>query len=331
MIKRKFISSLLVATFLLNTFSTNVYNVYAENTTPSISSNVDENYENDENEKTKSGEEISSDSIYKMIEEISTNYPDRSIGSENNSRASSYIKEKLENNGYTTEYQEYTAFPIDYMNGKRVVPDYNNEVIANNIIAKLPNYDSSKKDVIISAHFDSVLGTPGANDNASGVAMAIEISKYLKSIENLPYNPVFVIVNGEEVKFSGSKYYVNNLTEEERNNIELVITLDMVAYGNHYELWNTSEENRNSEYNQVALNTANELGLNIVSHADSTPWGDYYIFENNGLPTVTFMMDDFDNWHSETDTIELIDKESIKNISIMVLSVLNKVDSNLKN
>jgi Zn-dependent M28 family amino/carboxypeptidase len=78
-------------------------------------------------------------------------------------RAARYIEEQLAANGYHTEAQEYNA-------GGTVV---------RNIDAQ---YGCGRDGVlVIGAHYDSVPGCPGANDNASGVAAIIELSRVVRA------------------------------------------------------------------------------------------------------------------------------------------------------
>jgi hypothetical protein len=64
-----------------------------------------------------------------------------------------------------------------------------------------------KKDIIIGAHWDSYNG-PGADDNASGVSVVLELARYFNNHKNeLPFNIKFVFFGAEEFGLLGSKAY----------------------------------------------------------------------------------------------------------------------------
>lgn len=83
------------------------------------------------------------------------------------------------------------------------------EMESQNIIAQLGNTNPYKKEIIIGAHVDSKINTPGASDNASGVGVMIELARYLKSIEsNLDYTIKFIAFGAEEIGILGSRKYI---------------------------------------------------------------------------------------------------------------------------
>ena len=98
---------------------------------------------------------------------------------------------------------------------------------------------TSKKDsfLVITAHYDHLghLGKktyfPGANDNASGVAMMLELARYYSEPSHkLPYSLMFIGFAGEEAGLLGSSYYVNDpLFPLEK--IKFLINLDLLGSG----------------------------------------------------------------------------------------------------
>lgn len=73
-----------------------------------------------------------------------------------------------------------------------------------NIYSSLNN---QKKEILIGAHWDSYNG-PGADDNASGVSVVLELARYFnKEKDNLPFNIKFVFFGAEELGLLGSQAY----------------------------------------------------------------------------------------------------------------------------
>ena len=91
--------------------------------------------------------------------------------------------------------------------------------------------------IVISAHYDHIgrMGQdayfPGANDNASGTTMMLNLARYYSQPENKPkYSIVFMNFSGEEVGILGSIYYVEHpLFSLEK--IKFLVNLDMVGTG----------------------------------------------------------------------------------------------------
>jgi Zn-dependent M28 family amino/carboxypeptidase len=107
-----------------------------------------------------------------------------------------------------------------------------------NLVAKLPGSDPQLKNeyVVLSAHIDHVgIGEPvngdriynGAMDNASGVAVLLDVAASLKQHpENLKRSLLFVFVTGEEKGLLGSKYFATHPTVDSKSMVAN-INIDM--------------------------------------------------------------------------------------------------------
>ncbi len=100
-----------------------------------------------------------------------------------------------------------------------------------NVIGTYKNYNKSKKDIIITAHWDSQ-GGPGADDNASGVSVILELSKYFSEYQDqIPYNLKFIALGAEEIGLKGSKAYVLKNSDDVTENCLLNFNIDAVGGG----------------------------------------------------------------------------------------------------
>jgi Zn-dependent M28 family amino/carboxypeptidase len=81
---------------------------------------------------------------------------------------------------------------------------------------------------MVSAHYDTVIGAPGANDDGSGTALCLELARVLR---RLPTDASlrFALWGSEEQGLLGSRYYVQQLPQAERDRILAVFQNDMVA------------------------------------------------------------------------------------------------------
>jgi Zn-dependent M28 family amino/carboxypeptidase len=82
--------------------------------------------------------------------------------------------------------------------------------------------------VILGAHFDSVSGSPGADDNASGVAVLLEAARMLSGLR-LRYPVMFCAFNLEELNMIGSAHFAARLKTEGAQ-VAAMLSLEMLGY-----------------------------------------------------------------------------------------------------
>lgn len=173
----------------------------------------------------------------------------------------------------------------------------------------------NNKEVLLTSHMDSVVGAPGASDNASGVALMLELARVFKSY-NTDKDLKFMAFGSEERGLLGSKYYVDQLSQLERDNIEAVFNPDMVA---------TSYEKAENLYAMTVDGSTNVVTNSTVAagarlgNSDILPGkfgsSDHVPFHNAGIPAAMFIWMGIDSWdplvyhiekvyHTPEDTIE---------------------------
>ena len=128
-----------------------------------------------------------------------------------------YIESSFQAAGYRVASQHYVV------HGKTV----------RNLEATLPGIARSAEIVVIGAHYDSVAGSPGANDNASGVAALLEIARLLAR-EQPARSVRFVAFVNEEPPFfytreMGSRVYARR-ARERGDNIVAMLSLETIGY-----------------------------------------------------------------------------------------------------
>jgi len=97
-----------------------------------------------------------------------------------------------------------------------------------NVIAERPATFGGQGVVMVTAHYDSVPGSPGANDDGSGTALVLELARVLR---HLPTHRAlrFALWGSEEQGLLGSRHYVGGLADAEAARIAGVFQNDMVA------------------------------------------------------------------------------------------------------
>lgn len=98
-----------------------------------------------------------------------------------------------------------------------------------NLVLHLPGASSNKKPpILIGAHYDAVPKTPGADDNATGVAALLELARIFAS-DPINYPLQLVAFDMEEYGLKGSSAYAAKLQQQQQQ-LRLMISLEMLGY-----------------------------------------------------------------------------------------------------
>lgn len=128
-----------------------------------------------------------------------------------------YIETTLRDEGYQITEQEYSVA------GKPV----------KNIEAEIPGTQKPEEVIIVGAHYDSVSGSPGANDNATGVAALLELARSFKEQNSERTLRFVAFVNEEPPYFQtaemGSRVYARR-SRERGEKIVAMISLETIGY-----------------------------------------------------------------------------------------------------
>lgn len=150
--------------------------------------------------------------------------------------------------------------------------------------------------IIVMAHIDSVgKAFAGADDNASGTAVLLEIARVLQDYEN---NKTirFFITNGEELGLLGANHYVRKLTSEgSLININFVINMDMVGFNSNgiIELETDPQFEKLATWYAELVDRYTSLKSKITLGA----WGsDHVPFLKKGVPALLTIED----WDTKT-------------------------------
>jgi len=102
-----------------------------------------------------------------------------------------------------------------------------------NVVATLAGSQRGTPPIILAAHYDTVAGSPGADDNASALAVLLDVARQLRS-EGLAAPVQCIAFCLEEEELLGSRAYTADLTSEKRS-IHGAIVLECVGYASEAE------------------------------------------------------------------------------------------------
>lgn len=141
--------------------------------------------------------------------------------------------------------------------------------------------------IVYSAHYDHLgrMGRamfPGANDNASGCAMLLNLANYYSKFENKPkYSIAFMAFCGEEVGLLGSKYYTENPLFPLKN-IKFVFNMDIMGTGEEGITVVNGTIFKNEFDKLKEINTQNNFIKDVKIRGKSAN-SDHYFFSEKGV------------------------------------------------
>ena len=145
--------------------------------------------------------------------------------------------------------------------------------------------------IFITAHYDHLGGMgkdtyfPGANDNASGVSLLLNLAHYYASHPQ-PYSMAFICFAGEEAGILGSKYFTNNPLVSLKN-IRFLINTDLAGTGEEgITVVNATEFPK--EFAMMKEANTNPVLLTAINSRGKAANSDHYFFTEKGVPAFFF-------------------------------------------
>ena len=281
--------------------------------------------------------------IVKVLTEVNPARNHANINSLN--KIADFIKKEFGGANLQTKFQPYQVNGKTYKNVRALLGD------------------TKKPRIVIGAHYDVAGDYPGADDNASGVAVMLQVSKNLKNLKLKNISIEFVAFTLEEppyfrTKFMGSNIHAQSLIDEDIQ-VWGLLNLEMVGFysdkpnsqsypipgmsliypdkGNFIAvIGNTT----NNEMVQMVEDTiASEGSLPVVSlvapeQMKGVDFSDHLNYWERGLPAVMLTDSAFyrnKHYHTQYDTIEKLDFVKMKLLSDIISKGIISFDSRLDN
>ncbi len=236
----------------------------------------------------------------------------RTQGSPQEEAAAQYLRGALGSYGYQTSIQD-----VPLPNG----------AYTHNVVGKLAPSGNPSGLLVLGGHFDTALntGSPGANDNGSGTVTALEMARCLAT--NPPPVEIWVVFfGGEEILVPntdyhhfGSRYFVQNLSAEDRARLRGAIVLDMVGVGSV--LYARNMQLGPMTLCNALLAYAQSIGF-YLPYKKSGNQSDHGSFEQAGLPAVWMEVMTDPYWHTPQDSIDKINPSYLQNTGNLLLGFI---------
>jgi hypothetical protein len=272
----------------------------------------------------------------------------RQTGTPGEEKAAEYISKRLQEIGIqpkgTDGYKQAFSFKPKTDPHKEVefTTNADSTITGYNVIGFLDN--KAEKTIVIGAHYDH-LGYGGdgslyrgedkavhngADDNASGVAVLLNLASKLKIKNDTAKvkdknNYMFLAFSGEEMGLLGSNYFSKNPTIDEKS-INYMINMDMVGklkadsslavYGvGTSPLFKQTLNAHNDDFKLII----NESGVGPSDHTS------FYLID---IPVLHFFTGQHEDYHKPTDDADKLNYEGMYKISDYIFSLIADLDDN---
>lgn len=237
----------------------------------------------------------------------------RKAGSEGEKAAAEYVESKLKEYGVDVISPEGgEIFGIRKENGDTLV--------SRNVIGYVQGYDSDLRNsyIVVGARLDNlgtmtvtVDGNPverifyGANGNASGLSVLIELARMVQTNSILFRRSVLFVAFGASAELYAGSWYFLNRSFSDADNIDAMINLDMLGTGNRGFYAFTSS---NSDLNALIRTLTGDLQPILPEIVANEPYpSDHRAFYDKEIPAVHFTTGRYPEHDTFKDTQSIID------------------------
>lgn len=280
---------------------------------------------NGESENSSSSPKINEEDIIEMINEVNEsriidfyqqllNFGIRYTGTYNCSITGDWIYNEFIKMGLNVEFHYWKHRKFE----------------SRNIVATHPGHDpSSNVIMIICAHYDTVINSPGANDDGSGVVAVLAIAEILSKY-SFNHTIQFIAFSGEEVGAYGSFYYAREAYDR-GDNIYAVLNLDIIGFaetidgGRILRFLHEDQSTWIAEFAQMISTKYIDIIDMTIENLPNYPGADHQSFVDYGYDGVWIAQHDPNRvGHSPNDTLDNINISYQVKATKLMLAVLTE-------
>ena len=269
----------------------------------------------------------------------------RQTGTESEKKAAEYIAQRfselgLESKGTDGYFQVFSFRPKTdpHQEVTYTVVGNDSTISATNVIGYMDN--QAPYTVVVGAHYDHLgYGAEGslyrgeekaihngADDNASGVALMLNLASKLKNT-NKGNNYLFLAFSGEEMGLLGSNYFTKNATID-MTNANYMLNMDMVGRLKADSTLAVYGVGTSPILKQV-INASNSR-FKIIENESGTGPSDHTSFYNSDIPVLHFFTGQHEDYHKPSDDWDKLNYEGMEAISDYIFEIITELDTNGK-
>ena len=258
----------------------------------------------------------------------------RGVGTKGGAMARAYVERRFEESGLkplSSSFGQRFELPEGGAGGRR-------EGV--NVVGYVRGAEHPERFIVVTAHYDH-LGLKngqiynGADDNASGVAVMLQLAAHFGGARRPENSVVFAALDAEELGLVGARALVRQLQAEKRD-VRLNINLDMVGHSERGELYVAGAYHTpalRAPLERVAARAPVRLLLGHdrpeQGQGDWTRQSDQYPFHRAGVPFAYFGVEDHRDYHQPTDDFETLTTDFFVRAAETVLDALKTLDDGL--
>jgi Zn-dependent M28 family amino/carboxypeptidase len=280
---------------------------------------------------------IAADALMATVRTLASDeYQGRAAGTDGGAKARAFIR---------TRFKALGLVPIDgydesFTFTRKDAP--NTPVTGVNLLGRCPGTETDilRKAILLTAHYDH-LGVRngevyhGADDNASGVAVLLELAAACKA-QPFRHDLVVVAFDAEEAGLQGARAFARRASAVEHR-FAVNVNLDMVARGDRGEIYIAGTHHTPS-LRPILEPVAARAPIKVLfghdrpgsGHDDWTMQSDHGVFHEAGVPFLYFGVEDHPDYHKPTDTADKINPEFFVRAAGVILDALRALDASLK-
>ena len=255
----------------------------------------------------------------------------RGLGSKELDLAANYIANEFKSAGLKPFDKDY------FQTWQTSVKDLGDNIQLKNVIGVIPGTNSkyTGESVVVTAHYDHLgLGWPdvrqgnagkthhGADDNASGVAVMLELARILGKGWKPERSIVFIAFTAEEAGLLGSSYYVNNSKPFAIEKTMGVLNIDAVGRLEDKPISVFGIDSA-SEWVHIFRGVGFVTGIKLKTNDRAFGASDHVNFHEMGVPGVQFFSGIHLDYHRPSDTSDKIDGAGLVKVASVVRETLD--------
>lgn len=272
----------------------------------------------------------------------------RETGTEGELKAAHYIKDRFEEmelqamGNAGTYFQTFTFAPKNDPHGEvrfRESDTKTDSLITGTNVLGFLNH-KAKNTIVIGAHYDHLgMGGEGslhrdgdavhngADDNASGVAIMLQLAQALKAEKYKGNNYIFIAFSGEEMGLLGSNFFTKNATID-LSAVNYMINMDMVGRLNDEKALAVHGTGTSPIFSQAVFSANSDF--EIAEHKSGVGPSDHTSFYLNDIPVLHFFTGQHEDYHKPGDDSEKLNYEGMKLIQKYIEAIILELDDNGK-
>ena len=257
--------------------------------------------------------------------------------------AANYIQNRMRNLGLQpkgnagTYYQTFTFKPKINPHSQAQFASGDSTLTGTNVIGYIDN--KAARTIVVGAHYDHLgMGGEGslyrdgeaihngADDNASGVSVLLQLARKLKDTLN-GSNYLFIAFSGEEMGLLGSNYFTKNPTIDLLK-ANYMINMDMVGRLREDKTLSISGTGTAAIWPQV-LNSSNSVFKLVMQESGVGP-SDHTSFYLQDIPVLHFFTGQHEDYHKPGDDSEKLNYQGMEMISNYIYEIIKELDDSAK-